>query len=417
MNDDSEQSDLSPPANPLPPAAEPLPVAPVLGYASSEVNYKPRPPIPGVVRFAGFTAGVALPIICFLFAIAGYPDGPDWQSGRFEDYVKLFLSARSAWPFFPLLIYSMICMLRICINPRRNGPRPFCRVGIYGGVILAAQFCVIMVISLAGASDEGVIRVVGAGAIAILIPAGLLALLNFSFRRFGAARVWQMIAYIAVVTLLAGLLISARGVLGAVFGGAFASLIIAPGWTLATFITVAVLIRRLPPDSSDSTRASLKFLLPAWLTAYAASWALAVQQAIRAYHDLPTTPPHRCYIASAAAKGHPRFVRARHTCAGACINVQLQRLKCGEIALATLTPRLHHLIRDIYDRIGPSMASAMIHPLLADCAYALLKPAEWMTLLLLRPTVKQFDQLAAGIYLNDKPASAAAKFRAAHNCQ
>jgi hypothetical protein len=57
------------------------------------------------------------------------------------------------------------------------------------------------------------------------------------------------------------------------------------------------------------------------------------------------------------------------------------------------------VLRAIYDRIGPTMAAALVHPLLADLAYVLLKPAEWITLLLLRRTIKHFDHLAAGIYL------------------
>jgi hypothetical protein len=386
------------PVPPTPLPAAPTPVAPVLGYASPAVNVQPRPPIPGVIRFTGFTAGVALPIICFGFSFVGFPLGPDWQSGQFEDYVRLFLWARSAWPFFPLLIYSMICMLRVCKNPQRNAVRPFYRLGIYGGIILAAQFCAIMIISFGGDSDDGAIRVIGAGAIATLIPAGLLALLNFSFRRFGVARVWVVIACMLGAPLLIGLLFSPNAVAAALMGAGLSSLVIAPGWTLATYITIALLMRRVPRDQGEAGAAML-FLFPGWLTAYAATWALAIQQAIQTYRALPTTRPNHCYIASAAARGHHRFVRARGTCDGAIINDQLQRLKCGEIALATISPRLHRLIRAIYDRIGPTMAAGLIHPLLADFAYALLKPAEWITLLLLRRAVRHFDRLAAGIYL------------------
>ena len=47
----------------------------------------------------------------------------------------------------------------------------------------------------------------------------------------------------------------------------------------------------------------LTVLVPAWGTAYAASWAAAVAQAIRSYQALPTTQPTGCYVASAAARG------------------------------------------------------------------------------------------------------------------
>lgn len=35
-------------------------------------------------------------------------------------------------------------------------------------------------------------------------------------------------------------------------------------------------------------------------------------------------------------------------------------------------------MRRVYDYIGPRLARRLVHPLLADAAYLLLKPFEWL---------------------------------------
>jgi hypothetical protein len=36
---------------------------------------------------------------------------PDWQSGRFQDYIALLVSPEASLFFFPLILYSLICFL------------------------------------------------------------------------------------------------------------------------------------------------------------------------------------------------------------------------------------------------------------------------------------------------------------------
>jgi hypothetical protein len=121
-----------------------------------------------------------------------------------------------------------------------------------------------------------------------------------------------------------------------------------------------------------------------WLAAYFAAWRFAVHSAVKAYAALPVDPPnHACYIATAAAAGHPRLVRSYEivTASGEMrrINSQLATLKCGELALRQSLPRVHHVLRRIYDRVGPPLARRIRNPWLADIAYLTLKPLEWMT--------------------------------------
>ena len=50
--------------------------------------------------------------------------------------------------------------------------------------------------------------------------------------------------------------------------------------------------------------------LTAWAAAYIAAWRFDILKMYELYAALPPTPPPDCYIASAAARGHPRFVRS-----------------------------------------------------------------------------------------------------------
>jgi hypothetical protein len=103
---------------------------------------------------------------------------------------------------------------------------------------------------------------------------------------------------------------------------------------------------------------------------------------------LPTKPPPQCYLCTAAAWGHRRWVGSEEFVApdGSTIRVsdQLRTFKAFELLLQTVCPRFHRLCRKIYDAIGPVLAATIRHPLATDAAYTLLKPAEWLCRGLLR---------------------------------
>jgi hypothetical protein len=375
---------------------QPVPAQPVLDYASSRTDLKARAAMPGVLRFAGVYAGVLVPAVCLLWSIAGYPGGPDWQSGRLGDYAKLFLSARSGWPFFPLLVYSMYGMLLVCGSPRPAwyARRFAVRFAVYTGVVLAAQFTVIMFLSVALDGPKVAVQALIGGLAGTAVPAAGLMLFDFLARRYGADTVFLVCVMIACGVALVALGFGG-GTLGAVVGfPVFGSLFLATPWALAVYTTVAVRVYRLARDEPTGPGA---IAAPVWGVTYAGAWAVAVEQAIRTYHALPTVAPSRCYVASAAARGHRRFVRSQIV-AGIPVNDQLRRLKCAEIALATVAPFLHRALRRVYDRVGPVLAAGMIHPLLADLAYTMLKPAEWAGTWVMRRLIDDFDELAAGLY-------------------
>jgi hypothetical protein len=394
MNGEPDQSAQTPPAPPL-------------DYASPEGLTHPRPLFSGPVRFAAMVAGVVLPLICFALALAGSPLGPTWQSGRFNEQVGLLLSGRVAWPFFPFLLYSMGCMFVVCVEPVYAARSRVCRLGIYTGALMAAQFCVVL--AGAASSSAGRLLVLPAiGMAAIAIPVALCFAARFLIARFGRTRVSQVCIAAFLVIAVAMTLIEPVSVPGSIFGAFFISLVLAPPWALGIYGWVSILMWRIGAQATarGAPDEPIAIVWPAgWAVAYAASWTLAIEQAVGAYRALPTTPPPGCYVATAAARGHRRFVRTQ-VLGGMAVNDQLRRLKVGELALAGIAPRLHATLRKVYDRVGPVLASALVTPILADAAYVLLKPAEWSTAFVLRRLLRNFDALAASLYLGRAPAPA-----------
>jgi hypothetical protein len=240
------------------------------------------------------------------------------------------------------------------------------------------------------------------------VPLGAAFGLHVIFRVLPVRWVWAGFAVILIVGGIGAKIVnpdlSAKDVLEVIYIG---TLLAGPLWCLEVYAALATLwvrlrrtereMRALADEGGVGRDPGLIVLLPAWGAAYAASWAAAVAQAIRAYHALPTTRPTGCYVASAAARGHRRFVRSRDV-GGARVNDQLRRLKCAEIALATVVPRVHRAARWAYERVGPVIARGMVHPLLADVAYLTLKPAEGVCVWLMRRWIGGFDELAAGVY-------------------
>ena len=375
----------------------PIPVQTVLDYAPAD-RTAGRSPIPVVARVCGGVAGVVVPVICFATSFTTFPLRPRWQSGAFHDYVLLMLSGRNAWPFFPLLAYSMTCMGVVCAVPRRPiAGRFWVRLGLYTGVWLAAQYCAILVAGalLPGLRGDSVEELALGLTCYVAAPVGGAVVLHVLFRLFRARWVWLGIAAaggaggLALAMFWPGL-----EFLDVLQSAYLLVLIMGPMWCLEAYAALAILSRRL---RTAEGRPRARVLVPVWVGAYGASWAAAVAAAIRTYRALPTTQPSGCYVVTAAARGHPRFVRSR-VVRGVPVNDQLRRLKCAEIALATAAPSLHRAVRRAYDLVGPVLAATMIHPLLADLAYAVLKPVEWAGTWVMRRVLADFDELVAGVY-------------------
>jgi hypothetical protein len=152
-------------------------------------------------------------------------------------------------------------------------------------------------------------------------------------------------------------------------------------WAVASYATMSfLLIRHRKEKGFQFTLAQLMGVVT-WFGGYCAAWRVAYLIVLEEYAKLPAKAPQRCYLCTAAARGHRRWVRSEEFIAadgGKCrVNDQLRCFKAFELLLLAGSPRLHRLCRRVYDAVGPAMARAIMYPLFADIAYAALKPLEW----------------------------------------
>jgi|GEM_PF-693439 len=379
-------------------------------------------------------AGLVLPAICFLMTVRQSPDPPRWQSHQLRDYAWLLLSGPVHFVFYPFLLYAMVSLALILVRPARFSRWAVWRFGVYSGVLVAAQFSVILGVGLfnpprlfSWESLQIVLLGVGSnlavwiGWWAVCLGGRLLwrawrkhaprlwAAIPEYARRIGlepprpSRRAWWLagvgaglIATALVLRLLVphllglppydrqALLRRPAEIVATFF---FLSLLCAPFWACGCYLGMSL---RLLWPRRRALRVSLLSFLAAvtWLATFLAATRMALARAVALYAQLPTEPQGDCYVATAAAHGHPWLVGSRsRQLAGertAMINRQLQRLKCGELLLRELMPHLHRAIRGLYDRWGPSCAGYLHHRWAADLAYLGLKLVEWPVALALR---------------------------------
>jgi hypothetical protein len=160
----------------------------------------------------------------------------------------------------------------------------------------------------------------------------------------------------------------------------FISLFCAPAWALGVYLGMGLRLAWRYPRAPRYRLMQLMAVVT-WLGAFFAACRWAVERSLAEYAKLPVTNPGRCYVASAAAQGHPWLVGSWPALTADSvvvrINRQLQVLKVGELALRGWLPRVHRLARAVYDVLGPPVARRLDRPWLADLAYLSLKPAEW----------------------------------------
>ncbi len=314
---------------------------------------------------------------------------PEWQDGELRSYIILLLFPEASLLFFPLLAYSIICYLLLLLRPTHFAGSFVIRCGIYTGVLLALQYSVLMVFLL----DASLYIFI----LVWIFPIVFSVTYGWAAARWTARSVNKVLFILVPAILLIATLINSGNIL---IIGLMMLMIGAPFWSLLLALRAAIWLFK-----NYETR----FTLPrglgvtAWLVVYAAAWRFDILKMYELYAALPPNPPN-CYIATAAARGHPRFVRAwiiqRADGKSMQVNRQLQLLKCAELALMAVHPCLHELLRQIYDVIGKYLALRIQNPFLADVAYLFLKPWEWFAGLVLKIIIPEIDSISKKMYRN-----------------
>jgi len=287
------------------------------------------------LRVKYFITGVVLPAICIGMAIqdskVGGPLSIDpWQSGQTETYVALYVADRPLTIFVPFFLFSMAGLTAAVFSDSfRN--RSWVKGAIYSGVLLSSIYFVLVCMAVSWISFTTAVIAGPALALVVWLLSQLI-------------RKWKNRISIAHLMI--------------------ATAVVAVG--------LGVLMRQEHPASS---------LLG--LTAYWLSVRQAIEWTLEDYQKLPTQQPD-CYVCSAAANGHARWVgssRINTPQGPAMVNLQMRRLKLLELMMAVVCPCAHRVIRVIYDAIGPVLARHCVcNRWFADITFAMLKPVEWLAI-------------------------------------
>lgn len=352
-------------------------------------NSKSRPAPRGrwAVLLGAFV--LIMPVLAF-WATELFP--PEWQDGKLGSYLILLLSPKASWIFFPLLAFSVFSYLFFLVNPVRFSQQFTVRFGIYVGVVLALHFSIV----------SGLYFVNGNPASRLLILLWIVPLIVPKIYKWTVSR-WsvEIVAIVVLILLLAGFIFAAVTTsIYTPFLLVLAALTMAaPFWCFLIFLQTSTWLFKNAETSITLPRG---LGLAGWLGAYAVAWRMSILKMYELYAALPPQPPPDCYIATAAAQGHPHIVGSRTVLRadGKLLNVnrQLQILKCAELALMAMHPRLHKLLRRGYDVVGKSLARSIQNPFLADATYLLLKPFEWLAMFVLKLVVPGIDEIAKMMY-------------------
>ncbi len=314
---------------------------------------------------------------------------PEWQNGELSSYIILLLFPQASILFFPLLAYSIVCYLLILLVPARFSQVFVVRAGIYTGILLALQYSIILFTFSLGVYSYAIFLI-------WFVPFIFPLIYRWAVSKWTAVRVNKVMFVLVLASLIIVTLITRGGTLFLVMIGLT---IVAPFWSFLLALQAGTWLYK----NYESKLTLYRGLgLVAWLVTYAIAWRYDILKMYELYAALPPQPPPDCYIATAAAQGHPRVVGSRlvQRADGKSmqVNGQLQVLKFAELALLAVNPRWHTALRRFYDVVGKSLARRIHNPILADFAYLMLKPFEWLARWLLKVVVPEIDALTEKIY-------------------
>ena len=312
---------------------------------------------------------------------------PEWQDGRFTSYLYLFLLPEASWGFFPLLLYAVLSYLLLLWDSEKFADSIIIRLGIYGGTLLALQYSILSFITTFSPSP-----VVLAVLLAYFAPLILPKLYSWLRPQWDKLFKWNRFVAIAIPLIAIALLLWGFFFVLAIFG------IASPFWS---FLIALQASRWLLKHYETKFSFAQGLGIFAWLSAYAFALRLNILKMFELYAALPTEPPN-CYIATAAANGHPSFVGSREvTLANGKsmrVNRQLQRLKAVEIAWVGVSVPSHRMMRRLYDVIGKRLATYIQNPILADIAYLILLPVELISFFVIQSIIPEIQTLTERLY-------------------
>lgn len=364
---------------------------------------RPRPLDMSLRRLVDLLAGVFFPGLLLLYSSFSGFFVPEWQTGLWLDFGLMILNGMSLAAFAPLLIYSAFSLACVIAAPGLFAPYRVVRFGVYSGMMTIGPIAVLVGLWIVSNSAQTTLGPLVALLVALNM-ACFVWLLSGPLRRPWGRALLLLASFVLLLELLVVAVAS-----GGIGGDLLFVMPIVQTFVLLCslpWVSTVVFARygwSLHARYGHSWQLRLIDLLgiTTWAAGYMAAWRLAYHEALEHYSRLPSSPP-TCYIATAAAHGHRRFVGAQERLAEdgtpRMVNQQFARLKAAELALLVLSPKLHRAVRAVYDRLGPPIARRLANRWLADAAYLSLKPAEWCATWILRRGVPDIDARAARLF-------------------
>lgn len=355
---------------------------PVIDYYTPKHHASGR--LPGLLVAILIGGGVVIPpltigLVSFLLLVTGV----NWPVSSRCDAMMVLAHPLFAWPFYGMALVSAVAVIRLIRNPPLAVMNRWVRVPLWVGLAINVHYLLAVAI---GGDESGWGIVFGLGdATGAAIVLGLVIATARKVRSGGLPEVLlPMIARRMGSGLLAWLVCLAAGVTWAVVDDGHANGLVAiplfflglPHVQIVAFTSALLIVRTLDPSPAHRRDA------PAWLMTYASGWTACGAMLVWSWYFHPMHTRPICYIATAASRGHRRWVGGRllRLCDGReiIVNRQLHRLITLELLLAWWSPAVHRPLREFYDRVGPPLAAGLTNPWLADVAYVALKPLEWM---------------------------------------
>lgn len=317
---------------------------------------------------------------------------PEWQDGQFSSYVDLFLLPEASLWFFPLIVYAVTSYILLLWNTDRYSRSFIIRLGIYTGTFLALQYSLLTLFALEGPPSTTIIVLA-----VFIVPLLFARFHRWLISKWRASSVNGVLIGIGIAALITGMIFMetpmAPFVLLLMFAG-----VSAPFWSFLIALRASRWLWKHHEMAPTLPRGLGIFV---WLSAYTLALRFNILKMFELYNVLPTEPPN-CYVATAAAKGHPRFVGSREVMLAngksMRINRQLQRLKAAEIALMGVSVPSHRMMRRVYNVVGKWLAAYIQNPILADVAYLILLPVEWGAFTVLKWIVPEIHIISERLY-------------------
>jgi len=362
---------------------------PMVARTPAQVSALPSPWAKFFLIYAGVVAPLAANILLRLGDDAYMY--PSYQTGRLGDILSFSFKLEYMWPHYPLMVFAIGSFCLVLYDEKRYATHSVVLLGIFSGILISVWFHFVLVTKMAW-MELLIFHLVPLLAIAIVIAMLWLyrwaAHRGFNFFKIVSISFALVIALASLVTLIAF-----DNPLGALFLIASPLLLILCGiyftTVLATFAYAYVLthvVRRYHPKQRFSLGALMMLWFP-WFAIFFASVRHSVVQSMQLYSTLPLQP-EKCFVVSAAARGHPGFVgsfpQIRNDQNPFMVNRQLHVFKAFEFVLLTLNPCVYRRLRAAYNLAGPILAKQMVNPWIADLVFLLLKPSEWFVAIFLR---------------------------------